>query len=79
MREVFDFLPAPFAYKESYTNQSEPAHELHWIKKSIRGRIARKLITWNMNWRKKMRDRSPGIAATAAREEITQANAADVK
>ncbi len=76
---VFDFLPAPFAYKESYTNQSEPAHELHWIKKSIRGRIARKLITWNMNWRKKMRDRSPGIAATAAREEITQANAADLK
>ena len=56
---VFDFLPAPFAYKESYTNQSEPAHELHWIKKSIRGRIARKLITWNMNWRKKMRERSP--------------------
>lgn len=76
---VFDFLPAPFAYKESYTNQSEPAHELHLIKKSIRGRIARKLITWNMNWRKKMRERSPGIAATAAREEITQANAADLK
>lgn len=77
--KVFDFLPAPFAYKVSYTNQSEPAHELHWIKKSIRGRIARKLITWNMNWRKKMKDRSPGIAATAAREEITQANDADLK
>ena len=76
---VFDFLPAPFAYKESYTNQSEPAHELHWIRKSVRGRVARKLIIWNMNWRKKMRDRSPGIAATAAREEITQANATDLK
>jgi len=76
---VYDFLPAPFSYKETYTNQSEPAHELHWIKKSIRGRIAKKLITWNMNWRKKMRDRSPGIAATAAREEFTQANATDLK
>ena len=76
---VFDFLPAPFAYKKSYTNQSEPAHELHWINKSIRGRIATKLITWNMNWREKMRNRSPGIAATAARGEISQANGANLK
>ena len=76
---VFDFLPAPFAYKKSYTNQYEPVHELHWINKSIRGRIATKLITWNMNWREKMRNRSPGIAATAARGEISQANGANLK
>lgn len=71
---VLDFLPAPFAYKQEYTNVSMPVHELHWIKRSIRGRIAAKLIKWNMNWRRKMRERSPGLAATIAREQITHAN-----
>ena len=71
---VLDFLPAPFAYKQEYTNVSMPVHELHWIKRSIRGRIAAKLIQWNMNWRRKMRERSPGLAATIAREQITHAN-----
>ena len=57
---IFDFLPASFAYKQTYANTSMPAHELHWIRKSIRGQIARRLI-WNMNWRKKMRERSRGL------------------
>jgi CelD/BcsL family acetyltransferase involved in cellulose biosynthesis len=69
-----DFLPAPFAYKEKYATSSEVAHELHWIKKSIRGRIARRLITWNMKVRQKMRERSPGLAAAVAREQVTRAN-----
>jgi CelD/BcsL family acetyltransferase involved in cellulose biosynthesis len=68
---VFDFLPAPFSYKEGYATHSVPAHELHWIHKSIRGRIARRLIRWNMEWRKKMRNRSPGLAATAARQQVS--------
>jgi CelD/BcsL family acetyltransferase involved in cellulose biosynthesis len=72
---TLDFLPGPFAYKEKYATRSEVAHELHWIKKSIRGRIAHRLITWNMKVRQKMRDRSPGLAAAVAREQVTQANA----
>jgi CelD/BcsL family acetyltransferase involved in cellulose biosynthesis len=76
---TFDFLPASFAYKETYANESMPAHELHWIRNSIRGRIARRLICWNMNWRKKMRERSPGLAATIAREEVSKANQPDTK
>lgn len=54
-----------------------PAYELHWIRNSIRGRIARRLIRWNMNWRKKMRERSPGLAASIAREEVSKANQPD--
>jgi len=69
---VLDFLPASFAYKERYANFSEPVHELHWIRKSIRGRIARRLIRWNMNWRQKMRERSPGLAANVARTEVSK-------
>ena len=68
---VVDFLPAPFAYKEDYANHSVPAHELHWIAKSIRGRMARRFLNWNMQWRQKMRDRSPGLAATAARQQVS--------
>jgi len=30
-----------------------------------------------MNWRKKMRERSPGLAATIAREEVSKANRSD--
>ena len=71
---VLDFLPAPFAYKQAYANASMPVHELHLIKRSVRGRIAAKLIRWNMNWRKKMRERSPGLAATVARDQVTRAN-----
>ena len=71
---TLDFLPAPFAYKEKYATNSEVAYELHWIKKSIRGRIARRLITWNMKVRQKMRHRSPGLAAAVAREQVTIAN-----
>jgi CelD/BcsL family acetyltransferase involved in cellulose biosynthesis len=71
---VFDFLPAIFAYKEKYANHSEPAHELHWIQKSLRGRIARRLIRWNMEWREKMRQRSPGLAANVAREQVSKAS-----
>jgi hypothetical protein len=74
---TFDFLPASFAYKQTYANASMPAHELHWIRNSIRGRIARRLIRWNMNWRKKMRERSPGLAASIAREEVSKANQPD--
>ena len=69
-----DFLPAPFAYKEKYATSSEVAHELHWIKKSIRGRIARRLISWNMRVLQKMRHRSPGLAAAVARKQVTKAN-----
>jgi len=69
---VLDFLPAPFIYKERYANRSEPVHELHWIKKTIRGRIARRLIRWNMQWRQKMRQRSPGLAAAVAREQVSK-------
>ena len=68
---VLDFLPAIFAYKERYANLSEPIYELHWIQKSIRGRIARRLIRWNMNWRQKMRERSPGLVANVARAELS--------
>lgn len=71
---VLDFLPAPFAYKQDYANATQPAHELHWIKRSLRGLLARKLICWNMKWRQKMRERSPGLAAAVARQEITNAN-----
>jgi len=71
---TFDFLPASFGYKQTYANAWVPAHELHWIRKSIRGKIARRLIDWNMNWRKKIRDRSPGLVASIARKEVTQAN-----
>ena len=71
---VFDFLPAPFAYKERYATSSEPAYELHWIHRSLRGRIARRLIRWNMKIRQKMRDRSPGLAAAVGREEVSKAN-----
>lgn len=74
---TFDFLPAFFAYKQTYANASMAAQELHWIRNSIRGRIARRLICWNMNWRKKMRERSPGLAATIAREEVSKANRSD--
>jgi len=74
---VFDFLPAIFAYKEKYANYSEPAHELHWIHKSLRGRMARRLIRWNMEWREKMRQRSPGLAASVAREQVSKASGRD--
>ena len=71
---AFDFLPAPFDYKQNYTNFSMPMHELHWIKSSLRGYLARKLIRWNMQWRQKIRERSPGLAASIARDQVTQAN-----
>ena len=74
---VFDFLPAPFSYKEDYATHSVPTHELHWIHKSIRGRIARRLIRWNMEWRQKMRARSPGLAATAARQQVAEHHSQD--
>jgi len=76
---VFDFLPAPFAYKERYATSSEPAHELHWIHRSLRGRIARHLIRWNMKIRQKMRDRSPGLAAAVGREVVSKANRRDLE
>ena len=76
---VFDFLPAPFAYKERYATSSEPAHELHWIHRSLRGRIARHLIRWNMKIRQKMRDRTPGLAAAVGREVVSKANARDLE
>ena len=76
---VFDFLPAPFAYKERYATSSEPAHELHWIHRSLRGRIARRLIRWNIVFREKLRNRSPGLAATVGREEISKANRRDLE
>jgi hypothetical protein len=68
---VVDFLPGPFAYKQEYANHNAPTHELHWIHPSIRGRIARCLLRWNMQWRQKMRDRSPGLAATVARQQVS--------
>ncbi len=76
---TLDFLPARFAYKDSYANSSMPAHELHWIRKSWRGRIARKLIGWNMEWRRRLRERSPGLAASIARAEVNQSNSENSK
>ncbi len=65
-----DFLPAPFAYKEKYANLTQTVFELHWIARSVRGRIARRLILWNMRILQNMRDRSPGLASEVAREEV---------
>ena len=72
---VLDFLPAPFSYKQAYATSSMPVHELHWIKQSLRGYIARRMIKWNMQWRKKIREHSPGLTATVARGEVSKANA----
>ena len=71
---TLDFLPAFFTYKQELGNEIFPVFELHWIKRSIRGRIARRLIRWNMEWRRKIRARSPGLAASVAREQVTRIN-----
>ncbi len=69
-----DFLPAFFDYKQDYANKLVPVYELHWIRRSVRGLIACRLINWNMQWRKKIRERSPGLAASIAGEQVKKKN-----
>jgi hypothetical protein len=64
-----DFLPCSFEYKEKIATRVEPVRELHLFKKSLRGLLARRLIEWNMKFRKKL---ILGAQPTKATESLRQ-------
>ena len=46
---------------EKLATVKEEVHELHWFKRSIRGWVTCRLISWNMKVRKKMKQRKKYI------------------
>ena len=56
--KILDFLPLNMDYKEKISTKVEDVHELHWFRKSIRGRIARRLIKGNIRLRKKIHQKA---------------------
>lgn len=54
---IIDFLPLNFEYKEKISTSVEPVREFHWFCRSLRGRLARRLIMWNIRARSKIRKR----------------------
>ncbi len=59
-----DFLPCSLEYKEKIATRIEPVRELHLFKKSFRGLLARRLIEWNIKFRKKLILRAQPTKAT---------------
>lgn len=59
-----DFLPCSLEYKEKIATRIEPVRELHLFKKSLRGLLARRLIEWNIKFRKKLILRAQPTKAT---------------
>ena len=68
-REV-DFLPGNLDYKEKLSDAIEPVRELHWVRKSIRGRLALWLFGLNIKARRKIRK---GGKTTKASETFRKA------
>ena len=63
-RRLVDFLPGNYDYKEKWSSRIEPVRELHWLRRSLRGYLAIRLLRWNMRVRKKMREKAKPTKAT---------------
>ncbi|MAN36021.1 MAG: hypothetical protein CMI21_00135 [Opitutae bacterium] len=70
-RRTVDFLPGNFDYKEKWSSRVEPVRELHWFGKCLRGRLAIRLLRWNMRARRKIREKA---ASTKAGENVLRAS-----